>query len=60
MDYHVVSDPRTFGKTLKGSLGNHWRYRVGDTRVLCDIQDNELLVLVVKLGHRKDVYDEKY
>ena len=50
-------DPRQFGKALRGDLGEFWRYRVGDYRVLCQIDDGELVVLVVKAGHRSDVYD---
>jgi mRNA interferase RelE/StbE len=49
-------DPRRFGKGLKAGLAGLWRYRVGDYRVLCQIKDRELLVLVVAVGHRKDVY----
>ncbi|WP_456085611.1 type II toxin-antitoxin system RelE family toxin [Methylomonas albis] len=37
-----------------------WRYRVGDYRLICQIQDDELIVLVVELGHRKDIYRDKY
>ena len=50
-------DPRHFGKALRGDLGEFWRYRVGDYRILCRIDDGELVVLVVKVGHRRDVYD---
>ncbi len=49
-------DPRRFGKGLKADLAGLWRYRVGDYRVLCQIRDGELLVLVVAVGHRRDVY----
>jgi mRNA interferase RelE/StbE len=49
-------DPRRFGKGLKAELAGLWRYRVGDYRVLCQIRDGELLVLVVAVGHRKDIY----
>ena len=49
-------DPRRFGKGLKADLAGLWRYRVGDYRVLCQIRDGELLVLVVVIGHRRDVY----
>ncbi len=49
-------DPRRFGKGLKADLSGLWRYRVGDYRILCQIQDHELIVLVVALGHRRDVY----
>lgn len=49
-------DPRRFEKGLKADLAGLWRYRVGDYRVLCQIRDGELLVLVVAVGHRRDVY----
>ncbi len=49
-------NPRSSGKVLVGSLGGLWRYRVGDYRIICDIQDNALRVLVVKIGNRGDVY----
>lgn len=59
LDERVVStgDPRTFGKPLKGDLKGLWRYRVADYRLICSIQDQRLLVLVLKVGHRRDVYD---
>lgn len=50
-------DPRQFGKCLKGDLGEFWRYRVGDYRLLCRIEDEKLVVLVVRLGHRRDIDD---
>ena len=50
------ADPRRFGKSLKADLAGLWRYRVGDYRILCLVKDRELLVLVVSVGHRKDVY----
>ncbi|MBN8713798.1 MAG: type II toxin-antitoxin system RelE/ParE family toxin [Xanthomonadales bacterium] len=49
-------DPRQQGKALSGPLGDLWRYRVGDYRVLCDIQDDILRVLVVRIGNRREVY----
>lgn len=51
------ADPRRFGKGLKADLAGLWRYRIGDCRILCQIKDRELLVLVVAVGHRKDVYE---
>ncbi|MBB3944901.1 mRNA interferase RelE/StbE [Rhizobium skierniewicense] len=52
-----LDNPRKIGEALKGSeLGNYWRYRTGDYRILCDIQDNKLLVLVIEIGHRREVY----
>ena len=50
-------DPRRFGKGLKADLAGLWRYRVGDYRILCQIRDGELLVLVVAVGHRREVYE---
>jgi len=49
-------DPRTQGKALRGDRGEFWRYRVGDYRLLCRIEDDVLIVLVVTIGHRRDVY----
>ncbi|WP_026100974.1 type II toxin-antitoxin system RelE/ParE family toxin [Synechococcus sp. PCC 7336] len=58
MDERVAEreDPRSTGKALTGALGGLWRYRVGDCRIICDIQDKALLVLVVRLGDRREVY----
>ncbi len=50
-------DPFMFGKSLTGNLKGLWRYRVGDYRIICAIEDKELVVLVVDIGHRSDVYD---
>ena len=49
-------NPRRTGKLLTGNHAGLWRYRVGDYRIICDIQDGLLLVLVVDVGHRKNVY----
>jgi mRNA interferase RelE/StbE len=52
-----LDDPRSIGYALAGSqLGSFWRYRVGDYRVLCDLQDQRLIVLVVEIGHRREIY----
>jgi mRNA interferase RelE/StbE len=51
------NDPRRFGKPLKANLTGLWSYRVRDYRILCQIKDGMLLVLVVSVGHRKNVYD---
>lgn len=58
MDERVahLEDPRSTGKALKGPLGGLWRYRVGDCRVICDIQDGALRVLVVQIGNRREIY----
>lgn len=51
-----LEDPRQTGKALHGSLGDLWRYRVGDYRIICDIRDRLLVVLVLQVGNRSDVY----
>ena len=59
MDERVapVDDPRTLGKNLVGpKLGDYWRYRVGDIRVICNIQDGEMCVLVIEIGNRREIY----
>ena len=52
----VVDDPRRIGQALTGPLGGLWRYRVGRCRVICDIQDDVLRVLVVRVGRRDEMY----
>jgi mRNA interferase RelE/StbE len=52
-----LEDVRSRGKGLSGRLSGLWRYRVGDYRVICDMNDTEIIVYVVEVGHRKDVYD---
>lgn len=49
-------NPRQWGTALQGDKRGLWRYRVGDYRLICDIQDEKVRVLVLELGHRKDVY----
>ncbi len=49
-------NPRLFGKSLQGNKKGLWRYRVGDYRIICQILDRELIILVIKIGHRKTVY----
>jgi mRNA interferase RelE/StbE len=52
-----LADPRSIGEALKGSkLGTLWKYRVGNYRLICDIQDSALRVLVVQIGNRREVY----
>lgn len=53
----VLDDPRSIGEALKGSkLGEFWKYRVGDYRIISSIEDGALLVLVLKIGNRRQVY----
>ena len=51
-----LENPRSTGKALTGPLDGFWRYRVGDCRVICDIQDRVLRVLVVRVGNRCEIY----
>lgn len=51
-----MDNPRTQGKPLVGNLKGLWRYRVGDYRILAELVDSELLILVIEISHRKVVY----
>ncbi|MDP3839294.1 MAG: type II toxin-antitoxin system RelE/ParE family toxin [Methylococcales bacterium] len=52
----LQDNPRLQGKALTGEYAGLWRYRVGDYRIICNIQDNQLTILVLQLGHRKNIY----
>ena len=52
------TDPRQFGKPLRMNLAGLWRYRVGDYRLICRLEENRLIVLVLKVGHRHNVYED--
>ncbi len=52
----LLEEPRSTGKALRGPLGDFWRYRIGDCRVICDVQDSAVRVLVVRVGNRKEIY----
>ncbi len=52
------ANPRLFGEVLKGSLKSFWRYRVGNYRLICHLEDNTVTILVLKIGHRKDIYNQ--
>ena len=54
-----LEDPRSMGKSLTGNLAGVWRYRVGDYRILCDIDDGRLVILVVDVAHRREVYKRR-
>ena len=51
------SDPRIHGKALSADRAGQWRYRVGDYRIITKIEDNRLIILVIAIGHRRDIYD---
>lgn len=50
-------NPRAHGRGLKANRNGQWRYRIGDYRLICLIQDNELVILTLAVGHRKEVYE---
>lgn len=52
----IIEDPKMIGDALKGNWAPMWRYRVGDYRIICDINEETVMVTVVKIGHRRDVY----
>lgn len=58
-DVSMLEDPRSRGKALVGNLAGLWRYRVGDYRIVCDIEDGELVILVVDVDHRSGVYQRR-
>ena len=51
-------NPKSFGKPLLSNLSGLWRYRVGDYRIICNIQDDILLILVIDINHRSEVYKQ--
>lgn len=53
----ITEDPKQQGKALAYNKSGLWRYRVGDYRVICQIDDKTITILVLEIGHRKDIYD---
>ena len=49
-------NPRTYGKGLVENRSGQWRYRIGNYRIICEINDKEVVVLVLEIGHRKNIY----
>lgn len=58
IDKHLVGciDPRQYGKGLTANRVGQWRYRIGDYRLICEIEDNKLIILALTIGHRREVY----
>ena len=58
IDKNLVNceDPRIHGKGLVGDKSGQWRYRVGDYRIICEIEDEEIVILVLEIGHRREIY----
>ena len=53
-----ADDPRRFGKPLRMKLAGLWRYRIGDYRLICRREENRLVVLVLRVGHRREIYED--
>ena len=53
----ACDNPRVHGRPLSANRSGQWRYRVGDYRIIAEIKDNELVILVIAIGHRRNVYD---
>ena len=51
-------NPRRHGKGLTANRSGQWRYRVGDYRLIADIQDDKILILILNVGHRRDIYEQ--
>ena len=61
IDRHLdgCEDPRAIGKGLTANLSGQWRYRIGDYRLICQIDDGRLIILALTVGHRRDIYDSR-
>ena len=57
IETYLAQDPKELGKPLKGDFQGYWRYRWGDYRVIYKISELEILILVLRISHRKDAYD---
>ncbi len=51
-----TDDPRILGKSLIDNLKDYWRYRIGNYRIIAEINDDEVKILIIEVGHRKDIY----
>jgi len=51
-----LDDPRRIGERLQGTLSEFWKYRVGDYRLICSLENDRLVVLVLRIGHRREIY----
>lgn len=56
IENYLAKDPKTLGKPLKGEYQGYWRYRWGDYRVIYKIAEREILILILRIGHRKEIY----
>lgn len=51
------TNPRQHGKALTANRVGQWRYRIGDYRLICEIKDNQIIILVLEIGHRREIYE---
>jgi len=58
VENRVLENPLKFGKSLVGAKKGLWRYRIGDYRIICNISNNQLLILIVDIGHRKEIHNK--
>lgn len=58
LNHRVAHNPKSFGKALVGNLSGLWRYRVGDYRIICHIQEEAITILILDIGHRRDIYSK--
>ena len=61
MEKHLIGceDPRATGKGLTANLAGLWRYRIGDYRLICEIEDEKLVILALTIGHRSEIYRQE-
>lgn len=57
IETYLALNPKELGKPLKGEFQGYWRYRFGDYRVIYKISEREILILILRISHRKNVYD---
>jgi len=57
IEKYLAKDPKNLGKPLKGEFEGYWRFRFGDYRVIYKVAEKEILILVLRIGHRKSVYN---
>jgi mRNA interferase RelE/StbE len=56
IETYLAADPKELGKSLKGGFQGYWRYRWGNYRVIYKISEQEILILILRIGHRKEIY----
>jgi mRNA interferase RelE/StbE len=57
IDVVLAVNPKEVGKPLRGQFKGYWRYRIGDYRIIYRISDEEILIVIIRIGHRKNIYE---